>query len=313
MAGFTVAMVALAGSGCRDARSTDDDVTGRGGGPAAGTFERTLTVDGQRRTFRVHVPRGVAGRVDLPVVVGLHGGGGNGEQFERQSQLSDVADRAGFVAVYPDGNGRTRLLTWNAGTCCGYARDQGIDDVRFVAAMLDELTSRYRIDPRRVYVTGLSNGAMMSYRIACELADRITAIAPVAGALNVDSCRPSRPLSVLVLHGTADPMVPYQGGPPTRTVPGAGSWQNGSVPDAVAFWTTQDRCPSSPTQSRDGVVVRTSYGPCADGVEVNLYTIEGGGHAWPGGLKSRDAADEPPPLPDASTLMWDFFSRFPVS
>jgi polyhydroxybutyrate depolymerase len=178
--------------------------------------------------------------------------------------------------------------------------------------MLDALVAKYHTDPARVYVTGLSNGAMMSYRLACELADRVTAIAPVAGALNVDDCRPSRPLPVLAIHGTADEAVPYNGGPPTMRIPGAGTWQNQSVSYAVSFWIDQDGCPATPAESRDGAVVRTSYGPCADGLEVTLYTIEGGGHAWPGGVKGRDAADEPPPTPDASSVIWDFFARFPV-
>ena len=300
--------IVLAMASCRQVEQDGN----AGGALAAGTFEDEVIVDGRQRTYRVHVPPSLTGQTGVPVVIGLHGGGGNGEQFEQQSHLSTVADRAGFVAVYPYGSGGTRLLTWNAGACCAYARDQGIDDVAFIAAMLDALGAKYHTDPARVYVTGFSNGAMMSYRLACELADRVTAIAPVAGALNVDDCRPSRPLPVLAIHGTADEAVPYDGGPPARKIPGAGTWQNQSVSYAVSFWINHDGCPATPAESRDGAVVRTSYAPCADGLEVTLYTIDGGGHAWPGGVKGREAADVPPPTPDASSVIWDFFARFPV-
>ena len=312
-----VMVVMLSGSGCHLGRSDAGSSTGAGAG--AHTTEESLTVDGQRRTFRVHTPpdsapehTGSTTAAGLPVVIGLHGGGGNGEQFERQSGLSAVADRSGFIAVYPNGTGRTQLLTWNAGACCGYARDHEVNDVRFIASMLDRLVGKYHTDPQRVYVTGLSNGAMMAYRLGCELADRIAAIAPVAGALNVDGCRPSRPLAVLAVHGTADQLVPYRGGPPARSVPGSDTWQNRSVAESVGFWVDQDRCPTAPTESRDGAVVRASHAPCAGGLEVVLYSIDGGGHAWPGGVKARQAADEPPPKPDASTLMLEFFTRYRV-
>src|SRR5512139_981634 len=140
-------VVALTAAGCRDPERQDGGDAQPSAGPVAGTVEDTLTVDGARRTYRVHVPPSVAGRTGLPLVIGLHGGGGNGAQFEQQSRLSIVADRSGFVVVYPDGNGRTRLLTWNAGNCCAYARDNHIDDVKFIAAMLDALIAKYHIDP----------------------------------------------------------------------------------------------------------------------------------------------------------------------
>jgi polyhydroxybutyrate depolymerase len=314
-----VLVVALVGTGgCGRLRSRSGDgtapvATDPAGGPAAGTFPRTLTVDGRQRTYRVHVPASVAGRTGLPVVVVLHGGGGSGEIIERQTHLSAVADRAGFVAVYPDGTAAVSdriLLTWNAGTCCGYARDHGVDDVKFIGALLDALAGQFHTDPARVYVTGFSNGAMMAYRLACELSGRITAIAPVSGALNVDDCRPARPLPVLILHGTADRNVPYDGGPPVDPpFPGAGSWTNRSQPETVAFWTRYDGCASTPTESRDGAVVRATYAPCAPGLDVTVYRIEGGGHAWPGGTKGRNAADEPASRPDASAVIWDFFAQ----
>jgi polyhydroxybutyrate depolymerase len=221
--------------------------------------------------------------------------------------MDGVADRNGFVVVYPDGSGflRDRLLIWNAGDCCGYAKEQGVDDVAFVWALIDDVTARLRTDPARVFVTGFSNGAMMAYRLGCELADRIAAIAVVSGAMNLDACRPSRPLPVLVMHGTDDGVVPYAGGP----TPGTGSWINRSVEYAVDFWTAHGACPRAPAESRDGEVVRAVYASCAEGTTVAVYTIEGGRHGWPGGEKAREDAAEPAPLrPDASTVIWEFFS-----
>ncbi|MCL9793261.1 extracellular catalytic domain type 1 short-chain-length polyhydroxyalkanoate depolymerase [Frankia sp. AgKG'84/4] len=281
----------------------------------AGTTEHTLTVDGRVRTYLVHLPADSAPSPSaLPVVVVLHGGGGSGAQVERQSGLSEVADRAGFLAVYPDGSGRlgTALLTWNAGTCCGYAHQTNSDDVAFVAAVLDQITRDHRIDPRRIYVTGMSNGAMMAYRLGCELAGRIAAIAPVSGALDTVTCTPSRPVSVIAFHGLADQRVPYGGGESSLAGLRQGDERaDRSVAEAMTFWTRRDGCAATPARSTQGAVHHDVYGSCASGVAVELYSIEGAGHAWPGGTPPRGQADAPPPAPDASEVMWRFFAAHP--
>lgn len=301
MRGHSLVMVlvwALVVAGCQQPRRP---------GPAPGTVERTVHVDGVARTYRVHVPGGLTG--PAPLVVVLHGGGGNGAQVEQQTGFTATADRAGFVVAYPDGSGRTRLLTWHAGTCCGYARDRRVDDVGFLRAMLDAVAAEFRIDPARVYVTGFSNGAMMAYRLGCELTDRVAAIAPVSGALNIEPCTPSRPLSVLHLHGDADRHVPIAGGPPLRDLPGTRPWRNTSLAYARDFWLRQNACPALGTETRRGGVRTTIHAPCADGTEVVQIVIDGGGHAWPGGAQVRAAADVPPPAPDANAVIWAFFAR----
>lgn len=269
----------------------------------AGTTEHVLTVDGRERHYRAYTPAGGSGR--RPVVVFLHGGGGTGELFARVSKMNSVADEGGFVVVYPDGSGRLgdRLLTWNAGHCCAYAKDQNIDDVAFVGALIDDVTKR--LGTGDVFVTGFSNGAMMTYRLGCELADRIRAVAVVSGAMNLDSCAPARTLPVLIMHGTADTAVPYDGGPSSSEFPTAGTWTNRSVRYAVDFWTEHNGCTGTPTTSRDGAVERHTY---ACEKDVVLYAIDGGGHGWPGGGKARPNAVEPaPPRPDASRVVWKFF------
>jgi polyhydroxybutyrate depolymerase len=278
--------------------SAEPDIGAGSTTPGAGT----LIVDGRERHYRVRVPEGVAGR--LPVVLVLHGGGGNGRQVEQQTGMSVAAHEAGFIAVYPEGTGRTSLLTWNAGDCCGYAQRENVDEVAFVSALLDEVFADYPADPARVYVTGMSNGAMMAYQLACELSDRIAGIAPVAGALNVTPCRPTRPVPVLAIHGTADEVVPYEGGPPTRQLPGGETWANTSVADSVGFWAKHNECTSTPEVTEADSVTVTDYGPC----HVVLYTVKDGGHAWPGGTQPRSAADRVPPTPDATRVILNFFA-----
>jgi polyhydroxybutyrate depolymerase len=278
-------------------------------GTTAADGERTVTIAGRQRSYRVHVPSGATGR--LPVVFVLHGGGGNGEQVDRQTGMSAAADRARFIAVFPNGSGRTSLLTWNAGRCCAYARREGVDDVAFLSAVLDEVLANSPADPGRVFVTGMSNGAMMAYRLACERSDRFAGIAPVAGALNVEPCQPAKPVSVLAVHGTADASVPYAGGPPVQPVAGE-SWINASVEDSVGFWAEHDRCGETPQQNRTGAVTVRTYAGCAAGTSVVLYTVDGGGHAWPGGTANRPGAAPAPPEPRATSVILDFFARLPA-
>ncbi|MEU5691758.1 PHB depolymerase family esterase [Actinosynnema sp. NPDC020468] len=294
----TLIVLLLLLAGCSPARPTTSP-----------DHEHHVTSGGIERTYRVHVPAGASGR--LPVVVLLHGGGGDGEQVARQTGMSAAADRAGFAVVYPDGTGRTALLSWNAGRCCAYAQREHVDDVAFLSTVLDEVLAGYPVDPTRVFVTGMSNGAMMAYRLGCERSDRIAAIAPVSGALNVDPCTPTRPLSVLAIHGTADEAVPYQGGTPIRQPTGTDPWVNTSVADSIGFWARHDHCAGRPEDTRTGAVTVTRQVGCADDRQVVLYTVDGGGHAWPGGTTTRTGADPAPPLPIATDVVLDFFAHVP--
>ena len=167
------------------------------------SYEGRLRVDGRERTYLVDLPPRYDGRRALPLVLVFHGGGGNARQVRQQTGMSELARREGFIAVYPNGSGRLdgRILTWNAGTCCGYARQQRIDEVAFVRALLDSLQATLRIDPARVYATGMSNGGMMAHLVGCSLGGRIAAIGVVAGELTVPECRPPRPVAVVLIHG----------------------------------------------------------------------------------------------------------------
>jgi polyhydroxybutyrate depolymerase len=264
------------------------------------------------RTYIVHLPPSYDPAKRWPVVLVLHGGGGNGQQMAEMTGFSRKADREGFIAVYPNGTGRwqNRFLTWNAGNCCAWAYENRIDDVGFIRALIERLKKDYAVDGKRVFATGISNGGMMSYRLACELSDRIAAIGPVAGAQNVD-CRPAQPVSVIILHGTADLHVLYNGGAPLRMVDVRNPRVDRPVSAAVEFWVKRNRCADSPARERKGKVVVERYGNCDAGTAVTLYTLLYEGHTWPGGTKWAVWADEPSREVSATDVIWEFFRSHP--
>jgi polyhydroxybutyrate depolymerase len=246
------------------------------------------------------------------LVVVLHGGGGNAASAISMTGMSDEADREGFLVAYPDGSGRAgdRRLTWNAGTCCGVALDQGVDDVGFVRALIAALRRELDVDPDRIFVTGLSNGAQLAYRLGCELSDTIAAIAPVSGSLAAPNCAPPQPVSAAIFHGTADQHILYDGGVP-RVQDDWHARDDPPVSSAVAFWVAHNTCPPTPLREQTGNVVRDTYADCTDGTAVVLYTIVGGGHAWPGGQRGTPQGDAPARAPSATNEMWQFFVRHP--
>jgi polyhydroxybutyrate depolymerase len=239
-------------------------------------------------------------REPAPVVLVFHGGFGTGDGAATQTGFDAEAAKRGFVAAYPDGIGRS----WNAGGCCGPAQRRQVDDVGFAARLLDELASRYRIDARRVYATGISNGGLMSYALACRLSSRIAAVAPVAATL-LTPCAPSRPVSVLHVHGLADRNIPFGGGPGTKGVTGT-DWPPVRV--GVDRWRRVDGCPSRSRTTVGGGVTTTLWAPCHTGTAVQLVTIADGGHSWPGGVRMSRLLDPPSSAYDATSEIWRFFA-----
>jgi polyhydroxybutyrate depolymerase len=271
-------------------------------GQAAGTESKRLEFGGRTRRYFVHPPKGYDGKTPLPLVLVLHGAVQGAVNVERMSGMSAKADKENFLVAYPNGTSGSGLApTWNAGACCGYALAHKVDDVGFLRALIDRLERDYTIDPKRIFATGISNGGMMSYRLACELAERIASIAPVEGAQDI-MCRPSGPVSVLVFHGTADLLVPYNGGTtpfqigPKRT--------DTPVSATVAFWVKQDGCSATPKQEETSQLRIDTYSGCKDGTGVALYTIPRGHHMWPGTRLSHN--DVP-----ATDIMWSFFAAHP--
>ncbi len=275
-----------------------------------------LQVDGRERSYFVHLPPGHDAGKPAPVVLAFHGAGTNAVVMALSTGLSSKADEAGFVVVYPNGTGSGSLvLLWNSGGYAGPGIESRPDDVAFVGAVLDDLAKLIQVDSRRVFATGMSNGGMMCYRLAAELSNRIAAIAPVSGTLAVERCRPSRPVAVIHFHGTADGRVPFAG-PDKQATP---FLKYKSVDDTIRTWARLDGCAPKPAISElpdtanDGCTVKKEvYGPGKEAVEVILYTIEGGGHTWPGtswpitrlGRATHDIS--------ANDLMWEFFEKHPM-
>ncbi len=281
-----------------------------------GDHTRSLEVDQRQRSYLVHVPPGYDGHKPVPVVLIFHGGGSNAEQMVQFCGLNDKADQAGFLAVYPSGSGRLpKLLTWNGGNCCGYAMTQNIDDVAFVRALLDDLEKVVKVDPRRIYATGMSNGAIISYRLASELSERIAAIAPVGAPMGTETCHPQRPVPVIHFHGTDDQFAPFKGGRGQKSVTGINFF---SVEHSIRCWVQANGCRPEPVVVKetpkvaDGTaIVRKTYGGGKDGAEVVLIVIEGGGHTWPGREPRLAFLGKTTRNLTANDVMWEFFQKHP--
>lgn len=279
--------------------------------PTPADTTHTLTHDGIERTYILHLPSSYDENKPAPLVLSFHGGAGNAENQRRVSGFNELADKEGFIVVYPNGTGKLKdkILTWNGGTCCGYAVTNQIDDVGFIRALIAELQSQYNIDPKRIYATGLSNGGIMSYRLACDAADIFAAIGPVAGTQNYIRCEPSEPVSVIHFHGTDDTHLPYGGGSGDDSIAGV---VFKSVDETMDFWLTFNLCNPTPTTETFDDIQHETYSGCANEIKVELYTILGGKHAWPGSDgPAGPAGDEPTQTISASEIMWEFFAAHP--
>jgi polyhydroxybutyrate depolymerase len=256
------------------------------------TLENTFQFGGLERTYFLHVPPSYDGRTSVPLVIVLHGYTQTPLDIEAMTRFSAKSDKEGFIVAYPQGNG----AQWNVGFALFKSN---IDDVGFINELISRLEQKYAIDPKRIYVAGFSNGAMMAYLLGADLSDKIAAIAPVSGSIGAVTDNtleqipePSQPVSVIVFHGTMDQSVPYEGGTPYGFL---------SVAKSVIFWVRHDGCSitSQNETSSDGKVVKSTYTGGINGTEVILYTIVDGTHAWP-----------TTPI-TATDIIWDFFASHP--
>ncbi|MFF5209228.1 alpha/beta hydrolase family esterase [Streptosporangium sp. NPDC000396] len=276
--------------------------TAGGGVAVAGgrTSVHTIIVDGLERRYRVHRPASLPAKA--PLVVMMHGGFGSARQAEESYGWNAEADRRHFVVAYPEGYGRA----WNVGDgCCGKPGRRQVDDVAFISRMVARIGRELRIDPRQVYATGMSNGGMMAYRLACDTTI-FAAIGPVA-TTRLGDCPGPEPVSIVHIHGLADQTVRFDGAPGT----GAARIDGPPVPEVIAGWRRVDRC-GRPAVSRSGPVT-TELAGCRGGRAVRLTTIDGAGHQWPGGEVVREQADPPSRDLDATAVIWDFFVTHPKS
>jgi len=276
-----------------------------------------IIVDQTERSYALHVPPALT--FPAPLAIVLHGGGGSAKSAAAQAGFDQEADKRGFITAYPEGTDRARPLmnalgkpgfrTWNAGGCCGVAVERSMDDVGFIRAMVAEIAKAYPIDRKRIYATGLSNGGMMAYRLACEASDLVAAIGAVSAVIVVAPCEPRFPVSLIAIHGTADQNVPIAGGVGPKSIT---KYPYPPVQDSIDFWAAHDDCGKDPIASTpaESVTLR-SYPLCIGNTAVDYYVIEGGGHAWPGGKRMLKMLDAPSQAIAATPLIWQFFAAHP--
>jgi polyhydroxybutyrate depolymerase len=271
---------------------------------------QSTRVDGRTRTFLLNLPPSYySGPANFPLVVAMHGTGGDAYQFEQDYAFSRLANDKEFVVAYPEGvrgNGLLGIRTWNAGYCCDYASENNVDDVKFIGELIGQLVARYNIDPKRVYLTGMSNGGMMAYRLACEIPGQVAAIATVSCSMVTgQAISPTQPMPVLHLHSELDTKIPPSGGI------GIGGYYFPPTDSVLNVWSVANGCTTGPQLVVDNAGYSlTEWENCENGVAIHYYLTKDGGHAWPGAVKSRPAADEPSRAIDANELIWDFFQQY---
>jgi polyhydroxybutyrate depolymerase len=270
-----------------------------------GSSSRTITVDGRDRTFDLYRPGTLPTDALVPLVVMLHGGFGSGSQAEASYGWDALAEAEHFVVAYPDGVGKAWAV---GGGCCGIPAGSGVDDVAFIRQLVASISRVLPIDSARVYATGISNGGMLAYRLACDTT-LFAAIGPDSATM-LGPCKFPAPISVIHIHGTADRRIRYGGGEGE----GVAAINGPAVPDLVAAWRRTDRCPD-PSVTTDGAV-SVSTASCPDGRGVELVTIAGAGHQWPG-AKAKPVVerllglDPPSTALDATATIWRFFQAHP--
>lgn len=259
----------------------------------------SLVVNGEKRVYLVHVPRGYDRTHAVPLVISMHGAGGWPAQQMRMTRWNDLADREGFIVVYPSAAEMAGPRIWR------------VSDVAYIAQLIDRLERDYNIDRARVYANGFSNGGGMTFLLSCTISGRLAAVG-LAGAAQTVAwrwCRDTRPIAVIAVHGTDDRFAPYRGGespivPPGHPFP--------SIPMWVAKWAARNRCAPQPSTSRIARdVTRATYTGCA--ADVVLDTVEGGGHQWFGGRPLPEWFVGPDPRTlDTTAQMWAFFKNHPL-
>jgi len=293
---------------------------------SSGDHKFTIRVGEHDRDYTVHVPPGYDGKNSVPVVVMLHGGGGTGKTAATETGWGAKADEVGFLAVFPDAmppdptkrshfSRNPRL--WNDGSDRFYSGQNAVDDVGFLNAMLDDVLARFAVDQGRIFLAGFSNGASMSFRAGAELSKRIAAIAPVAGASWLEPLALERPVSMVYITGTADPLNLIEGGAPKLATGGSDKVRAKAKPpvrDSILKWAKALGCPATPQDTSEANGVRTEiYRPCQDGAEVNYITVEGLGHTWAGGksLLPEFMVGKRSDKINATNVIWEFFQKHP--
>ena len=268
--------------------------------------EHLLSSGGKERSYYLINP---SGNEPKPLVLLLHGGGGNGNTLIEAAVWKDKALAEGFIAVFPNGTGRRdNRYTWNAGGCCAYAMTSGADDIGFMDDLLDEITANYPVDENRIYMAGISNGGMMTYRTAGMLSERLAGIATVVGAMFDDQPVPVSPVPILAINSRQDGVLPYEGGKSKRLLVRRSQRSDFlSAPEIARRWAAWNGCDPASQISQNGVVTTEKFSACS--AETMFITLEEGGHGWPGGRALRESPEQASDVLNATDAIWDFFSK----
>lgn len=276
---------------------------------AAGKSTISFNFGGVARTGIIYVPKSYSPSSAMPLVLSLHGSESDADGQQNLSQMNTAAENNGFIVVYPNGINKQ----WNDGRVFSSEKTGGADDVGFIMKLIETVSSGMNIDSRRVYAAGMSNGGMMTNRLACEKTSTFAAIAVVAGAMPTElqpNCRPSTKMPIIIMHGTNDPIVPFSGGAMNS---GRGSVL--SVADEIKFWASNNGVSSNPSnisELTNTVADLTTITKNTYGNTINFYSVNNGGHTWPGGPQYLPVAIVGRASQDmnGTQVIWDFFKQF---
>lgn len=280
----------------------------------AQVYEKNINIENINRKYLVYIPKSFEKEKKATLLFAFHGGGGNADQMLKNYGIKEKADELGFIAIFPNGYSRFpngMLASWNADACCANARDKKINDVSFVKEILNEVKLKYKIDENKIYATGMSNGGMMTYKLACEMSDTIKAIASVAGTDSTYTCNPKQKISILHIHAKDDDHILYDGGA------GPGAFENknkiyefNSVSQTVYKWRELNDLSNVRAETilkTNGATCKVYYNEEKYQTKVQLCTTETGGHSWPGVVSQR-IKKEPSMSINANDVMWEFFN-----
>lgn len=281
--------------------------------------ERKMNVDGIERTYQIHFPEPmpVNLKYGLPLVIVLHGGRSSGENIAKTSRFTAKSDKHGFIVVYPDGIGKIegRRLSWNAGNCCDIAMEEKANDTAFIEGLIDYMVKFQGANPHHIYIAGLSNGGMMAYRLAGELSSKIAAVGVVSGGMFADQPAPKEPVSMMIIHGKRDQVIPLEGGAADNKIISSFVKEGASflsAQNAFDYWRHTNGCQGQMKTETKGRIVSQIYNPCKNNSMTVLQVLENGAHNWPGSPKmvysefddgSNYAGH------DATEVLWNFFAQ----
>ena len=271
------------------------------------TINGSMIHDGIQRDYILYIPAIYDGNTDVPLILNFHGFGSNANQQLVYGDFRDIADKEGFLLVHPEGTLLNGNQHWNVGS---FTIGSTTDDVSFTEALIDELANQYAINLDRVYATGMSNGGYMSFLLACQLSEKIAAVASVTGSMTTETynaCNAQHPTPILQIHGTSDSTVPYNGDTWTR-----------SIEDVISYWANYNNCETNPTTTAladidpsDGSTVEHIVYIAGDnGLTTEHMKVIGGGHTWPGSAFNFPGTNYDI---NASLEIWQFFSRFDIN